>query len=42
MSHVNIFNIPKYTFAFKLLHTIEEHFGKQIQHKMKELSMSNE
>ena len=42
MPHVNNLNFPKYTFAFQFLHTIEGNFRKQKQHKMKELSISNE
>ena len=42
MPHVNNFKFPEYTFAFYILHTIEENFGKQKQQKMKELSISNE
>ena len=42
MPHVNNLILPEHTFAFKFLHTIEDNFGKQKQHKMKELSISNE
>ena len=42
MPHVNNLNFPEYTFAFYFLHTIEDNFGKQKQHKIKELSISNE
>ena len=42
MPYVNDLNLPEYTFAFKFLHNIEDNFGKQKQHKMKELSISNE
>ena len=42
MLHVNNLNFHEYTFAFLFLHTIEDNFGKQKQHKMKGLSISNE
>ena len=42
MSHVIKLNFPEYRFAFKFLHTIEDNFVKQKQHKMKELSISIE
>ena len=42
MPHIDKLNFPEYTFAFSFLHTIEYNFGKQKQHQMKELSISNE
>ena len=42
MPHVNNLNFSEYTFPFQFLHTIEDNFGKQKQHIMKELSISNE
>ena len=42
MPHVNNLNFPEFTFAFKFLRTIEDNFGNQKQHTMKERSISNE
>ena len=42
MQHMKNLNFPEYTFAFSFLHSIEDNFGKQKQHKMKEPSISNE
>ena len=42
MLHMNNLNFPEYTFAFSFLHTIKDNFGKQKQHKLEELSISNE
>ena len=37
MPHENYSNFPEFMFALSFLHTIEDNFGKQKQHKMKEL-----
>ena len=42
MPHVNDLNFSEYTFAFLFLHIIEDNFEKQKEHKMKELSISND
>ena len=39
MQQVNNLNFPEYMFAHLLLNTTEDKFGKQKQHKMKELSI---
>ena len=39
MPRVNYLNFPDYMFALLLLFTIRDNFGKQKQHKMKELSL---
>ena len=42
MPQVNNLNFPEYTFAFYFLHTKDDNFRTQKQHKMIELSISNE
>ena len=42
MTHANYFNFSENMFALLFLHSIEDNFGEQNQHKMKELSMSCE
>ena len=42
MPQMNNFHFPEYAFAFSFLHTMEDNFVRQKQHKMKELSISNE
>ena len=39
---LNTTNQPKCKFAFGILHSTEDNFGKQTQHKMKEGSMPDE
>ena len=39
MPHVNILNFPEYLFALSFLHTIKDPFGKQNQHKIKEMTI---
>ena len=39
MPHANNHNFPEYMFALLFQHTIEDRFGKQNQHKMKEMSI---
>ena len=39
MPPVNNLNFPENMFALKFLHTIDSNFGKQKQHKVKELSI---
>ena len=42
MPHMNNLNFPENMFALQFLHTIEDNFGKQKQHKMKKLSIPHE
>ena len=42
MPHVNNLNFPEYVFALYFLHAIVDNFGKQKQHKMKEMSILRE
>ena len=42
MPQVNNLNFPEYMFAPLFLHTLGDHFGKQKQHKMNELSILRE
>ena len=42
MPHVNNLNFPENMFALYFLRTKEDNFGKQKQHKMKELSVPRE
>ena len=39
MPHVKNLNFPEYMFALWFLHATGDNFGKQKQHKMKELSI---
>ena len=39
MPFVNNLNHPENVFALSFLHTKQDNFGKQIQHKMKEPSI---
>ena len=38
MPHVKNLNLPEYMFALKFLYFTGNNFGKQKQHKMKELT----
>ena len=42
MSYMNNLNFPDNMFAFSLLHTIEDNFGRRKQHTMFELSIPRE
>ena len=42
MPHMNDFDFPEYKFALSFLHTIEDNFEKQNQHKLEELSIPRE
>ena len=42
MPHAINLYIPEYMFALLFLHTIEDNFGKQRQHKMKEMNIPRE
>ena len=42
MSRVNNLNFPEYMCALQFLHIIEDNFGKQKQHRMKELNIPPE
>ena len=42
MPHVKNLNFPEYMFALLFLHATGDNFGKQKQHKMKELSILRE
>ena len=39
MLHANNLRFAENMFALLFLHTIKENFGKQIQHKMKEMNI---
>ena len=42
MSHVKYINFPENMFALLFLHVTGDNFGKQKQHKIKELSIPRE
>ena len=42
MPRVKNLNFPEYKFALWFLHTIGDNFGKQNQHRVKELSIPRE
>ena len=42
MPHANNLHFPEYMFVLLFLHTKEDKFGKQNQHKMKEMSIPSE
>ena len=40
MPYVNNLNFPENVLVLSFLHTVQDNFGKQIQHKMEEPSIS--